>query len=442
MTLSRAQAKQLTAKIFSFSSVADVRVRVEARRTGNARFAASQPTTSGDVEEFEVHVTAVRDGRSATASGSGVSEAQIQQIVKRAEALVEVAPVDPELVAPLGPQKLPNVGGFDRKLAEWGPGQRVPIVESSIEAGRSAGVSVAGFLEHRDETHVVADKAGLFAHHRATRLSFSTTCRTRDGTGSNKRGYLSHSPAGFEAGRLVGDAAGWAMRARAPHDVKPGRYTVVLAPAAVAELLAFMLEAMDHRDAVEGRSFFAKAGGGTRLGETLFDPRVRLFSDPAQPLYPARPFADDGRPMPKVTWVEGGVLKALTASRYWAKKVAADPLPEPTSLHMEGTDQTIQQLISGVKSGIFVTRFWYSRMLEPQSILATGLTRDGTFTIHDGQIVGPIKNLRYNESPVTMLRRIKAIGRTERVGLARDRVMVLPPIVVEGFNFESVSDAV
>ncbi len=175
---------------------------------------------------------------------------------------------------------------------------------------------------------------------------------------------------------------------------------MVLEPAAVADLLAYMLFSADARQADEGRSYYSKKGGGNRLGETILDAKMQVYSDPAHPLAPTVRFDNEGLPIEKNVWVEKGVLKDLFYSRFWAEKMGKKPTAGPTNLIMDGGTSTMDDLISGVQRGVLVTRFWYIRMLDPQTILVTGLTRDGLFLIEKGKVTRPVKNLRWNESPI------------------------------------------
>ena len=200
---------------------------------------------------------------------------------------------------------------------------------------------------------------------------------------------------------------------------EPGRTPVILAPQAVADLLEFFIDSLDARQADEGRSAFSRPGGGTRVGERMFHAGVKLWSDPSDKADPAEPFDGEGRPHRKVTWVEGGELRALHTSRYWAEHQGLPDLPSPSSLHMDGGTDELEALIAGFDRGVLISRFWYSRMLEPQRLLVTGLTRDGTFFIEKGKIVEPLRNFRWNDSPLSVLAKVVALGKPQRAGLSR-----------------------
>lgn len=442
MTLSRSRAKRLTQKILNEASFGDVRVRIRETSSGHTRFARSHPTTEGDIEELQIRVTASKDGRHATATGNRLDDAALAELVREAEAMAELAPVDPEHMPPLGKTSHPRVDAFDAAVSRMGAKSRATMVEEAIAAGKGDGLEMSGFMRHAASSVVVADRAGLFGHHSGTHLSLGATARTPDGTGSAKRGFVSHSRRSFAPDSLAEETVRWALRSRSPKPVDPGRYTVVLMPDAVADIMSFFVGALDARRATEGRSYFSALGKKTRVGQKLFADAVRLWSDPGDRENPASPIADDGRAHRKTIWVEDGTLQALSTSRYWADKTAAPSIPNPNSLHMAGGADDLDTLVEGVREGILVTRFWYNRMLDPRQILVTGLTRDGTFRIEGGKIVHPVKNLRYNDSPVTLLERLVAAGKPQRAGLSTRRVVVVPPLVVEGFNFESSSDAV
>jgi predicted Zn-dependent protease len=205
-----------------------------------------------------------------------------------------------------------------------------------------------------------------------------------------------------------------------------------------------MIGDFEARSADEGRSFFTKKGGGNKLGEKLFGDKINLYSDPHHELAPGSVYSGEGLPVVRRDWIKEGVVNELAYSRFWAKKMGREPVPHPTNLIMNGGNTTIEEMIKNTKRGVLVTRFWYIRDVDPRSMLLTGLTRDGTFLIEDGKISKPVKNFRFNESPVAMLSNIEAMGRSERTTGSEvdDWPVCVPPLLVKDFNFASLSDAV
>jgi predicted Zn-dependent protease len=151
----------------------------------------------------------------------------------------------------------------------------------------------------------------------------------------------------------------------------------------------------------------------------------------------------DGLPREKTMWIDKGVVKNLSYSRFWAQKKGVTPVPGPSNIIMEGGDATLEELIKSTERGILVSRLWYIRMVDPQSLLLTGLTRDGTFYIENGKIMFPVKNFRFNESPVIMLNNLEALGKQERsISVESYRSYLIPPMKIRDFTFSSLSDAV
>jgi predicted Zn-dependent protease len=441
-TLSEKQARDITKIALASAMAPELVVTVRDRRTGNCRFAQGQPTSEGDAETLEIAVTASVQGRTATVTGNRSDKLAIQALVGEAEELAALSPVDPEHMPPLAPARSLEVAGHDAATAKLGAGERAKSIARAIEVGREQGVEIAGYLEHHEDSFAVANSAGLFAWWASTEASLSVTCRTTDGSGSGWAGALGHRAKLLDAEALTRTAAEKADMSREPESLAPGKRLVVLEAQAVADLLGFFVSALDARSADEGRSAFSHPDGGNRIGEQLFDPRITIRSNPADPQHPARPFTGEGEPQRVIDWVEGGMLRNLVYSRYWADKAKQKSTPRPSSIHMQGEDIDLLDLIRAIdEPAVLVTRFWYNRMVEPRTILATGLTRDGTFVVDKGRITKAIKNFRYNDSPLTLLKNVVAFGRPQRV-MSGGTAMIVPPLVVKDFNFASSSDAV
>ncbi len=344
--------------------------------------------------------------------------------------------------------------GFSDRTANLTPEARALAAQSVLGAPEVSQnqLAVAGFLQANAGVSAIATSRGLFAYHPESDVTLSATARTPDGTGS---GYASRGSTDWRSidPKSLGErAARKAVASRNPQAVEPGQYTVVLEPQAVADVLPLLIGAMGARAADEGRSAFAKRGGGTKVGERVVDERVTIYSDPTDPELLTQPFDNEGMPVTRTVWVENGVLKNLAYTRYWAQKQNTTPMGGAGAvggfgggggrafggIKMVGGSESLDQLIAGTDRGILVTRFWYIRALDPRTVLYTGLTRDGTFLIEKGKITRSIKNFRWNESPLFMLNKLDALGRAEQVRAG----LVVPAIRVRDFTFTSLSDAV
>ncbi|HVI03803.1 MAG TPA: metallopeptidase TldD-related protein [Enhygromyxa sp.] len=449
-TISERDAKTIVNTVLNAAMVPEVVVSVRHRSAGNLRFARNQATTEGDVETFEISVTASIQGRSATAVGNRTDKPALEALMAEAEELAALSPVDPEHMAPVGKSLYLQVAGHDKSTAKLDAKSRAAAVGKAIATADADDVELAGFFEHHEQSFAVATSAGAFGYWPSTAATMTTTCRTRDQSGSGWAGAENHRAADLDAEALTQLAAEKADISRAPQTLAPGKQLVILESQAVGDLLEFLIEALDARAADEGRSWFSHPDGGARIGEELFHTSITLRSNPADPQHPAAPFTAEGEAHKVVDWIRDGVLTSLPSSRYWFSQGAAKgastsggaALPEPSSVLLDGADVDLLELVRAIDRGVLVTRFWYNRTLDPRTILATGLTRDGTFLVEQGKITTAIKNFRYNESPVTMLQNVLALGRPQRIVTRGGRVMVVPPMVVKDFNFASLSDAV
>jgi predicted Zn-dependent protease len=261
--------------------------------------------------------------------------------------------------------------------------------------------------------------------------------RTEDGTGSGFVERDENDIDRFDGAAASAIAVEKALASREARAIEPGKYTVIMEPTAAVELLQPLVYSLEARRADEGRSPLSKQGGGTRLGEKLIDEAVTIWSDPTHPDVPTAPWGGDGRPYERTTWFEKGVVRNLFYSRYWAEKQGKPATPAPPNFIMDGGTGSVEDLIRDTARGVLVTRFWYIRYVDPQTLLLTGLTRDGTFYIEDGRIKHAVKNFRFNESPIIMLNNLDALGRPFRV-----RGSLVPPLRIRDFTFTSLSDAV
>jgi predicted Zn-dependent protease len=198
-----------------------------------------------------------------------------------------------------------------------------------------------------------------------------------------------------------------------------------------------MMSNFNARTADEGRSFLSKPGGKNKLNEKIVDERVTIYTDPLDANLPGSTWNDEGLPVTRTEWIKDGIVKKLYYDRFWAREKGTQPVAFPSAIIMQGGSASLDELIKGTERGVLVTRLWYIRTVDPQTLLYTGLTRDGTFYIENGQIKYPVKNFRFNESPVIMLNNLEALGKAERVD-----GNLIPPLKIRDFTFTSLSDAV
>jgi predicted Zn-dependent protease len=441
--LTEAEAKTLLQKVISYSKADECEVNLSGEERGNIRYARNEVSTSGNKINQNLVVQSSFGKRVGVATIDEFDDASLEKVVRRAEELARLAPENPEAMPVLGPQTYLKSNGFFASTANLTADARADMVAKSLDLTRKANLTAAGFMEDYRGYQAMMNSKGLFAYYASTNVNFSLTVRTPDGKGSGyvARGYSDVAKLDTAAAtRIAMQKAAASVDARA---LEPGKYTVILEPTAAAVLLEQLAFGIDARSADEGRSFMSKPSGKTKLGEKMVDPRVTLYSDPTHPDLPASPWSGDGMPQIKRMWIEKGVVKNLAYSRYWAQKQGKQPVPFPNNMIMEGGTASLEDLIKGTTRGILVTKLWYIREVDPQTLLLTGLTRDGTFLIENGKIKHAVKNFRFNESPVIMLNNLEQLGRPERVvSTESDGNYLFPPMKIREFTFSSLSDAV
>ena len=381
--------------------------------------------------------------KTGTASINEFDDASLEKVVRRSEELAQLSPENPEYMPPLEPQNYKDSITYVPATAAVTPDIRAEAVGKSIGVSKEAKLEAAGYIENTTSFDAIHNSKGLFAYNTATDVIFSITNRNASGTGSGyaARGFNDIRKLDtYSATKVAATKANASVGAKA---IEPGKYTVILEPVAALYMLENLFRGLDARSADEGRSFMSKPGGGNRLGEQLMDKQVTLYSDPFHPELPSVTWNREGMPLEKMNWIEKGVVKNLSYSRFWAQKQNVKPVPQPPNMIMEGGTASLDDLIKSTEKGILVSRLWYIRMVDPQTLLLTGLTRDGTFYIENGQVKYPIKNFRFNESPVIMLNNLEAMGKPERsISVESYRSYLVPPLKVRDFTFTSLSDAV
>ncbi|MCD9029239.1 TldD/PmbA family protein [Luteimonas sp. BDR2-5] len=438
-----AQAREILEKTVALSTADECTATLSGAVDGNIRFALNNVSTSGLVSNAELAVQVAFGKRVGTASINAFDDASLQSVVRRAEDLARLAPENPEFLPAIGRQAYRPSPTFSESTAAITPEFRANVAAGSIGPCRAEQLIAAGFLDDGKRFVAFANSNGNFGYQQATSFNYTCTVRTEDGRGSGWVGRNLKDASEFDAGRDVRIAMRKASDSADAQALEPGKYTVILEPAAAAGLISFMMRFFDARTADEGRSFLSKRGGGNKLGEQVYDPRVNIVADPWHPEAAVMPWDGEGLPREKMAIIENGRIANLDYSRFWAQQQGKRAVGRPGNLLMSGGEASTADLIRGTDRGILVTRTWYIRMVDPQTVLLTGLTRDGTFYIENGEIKYPLKNFRFNESPVIMLNNIDELGRPVRVGGDESSmVMMLPPMRLRDFTFTSLSDAV
>ncbi len=461
--MSTPTAQQLVERALA-ASTADGQVAfVVESSEANLRWASNSLTTNGSMRSRQVVVVSFVDGGAGMAAGtvSRSGTPDVADLVAASEqAARDAGPA--EDAVPLIAEAPPGAGDWDAEPASTSIhvfDEFAPALGQAFGEARDRGDLLFGFAEHAVTTTYLGSSTGL-------RL------RTDQPTG---RVELNGKDAGFGRSVWTGvgtrdfrdvDVAGLAAEverrmawSRRQVELPAGRYETVLPPSAVSDLMIYLYWTMEARDADEGRNVFARTGGGNRIGERLTALPLTLRSDPAAPGLETAPFQvvgassgtasvfDNGMATPAVEWISGGTLANLVRPRAWALKTTAPATAAVDNLILEDPTATtdVPGMIAATDRGLLLTCLWYIREVDPQTLLLTGLTRDGVFLVEGGEVTGAVNNFRFNESPVDLLGRVTEAGRTERT-LPREwndwfTRAAMPPLRVPDFNMSSVSPA-
>jgi predicted Zn-dependent protease len=436
------QAKAILDKAIGASKADQCVATLSGSSGGNIRYALNGVSTSGHVSDADLAVEVAFGKRIGTATTNRFDDGAIADVVRRAEELAKFAPENPEFVPAPGKQDYTASAAFAGKTAAITPQYRAQVAAACIEPCRRDGLVAAGFFADAQTFSAIANSRGNFGYQKSSAMDFTCTVRTEDGRGSGWVARNLLDVAKFDAQSEIRSAIAHAKASVDAKALEPGKYTVVFEPQALAPLMLYL--GFDAREADEGRSPLSRKGGGNRAGERVFGDAVTLYSDPWDSEVPVLPWDDEGVARQRIPIVTRGKVESLQYSRYWAQQQGTKATGQMGNLVMAGTDQSTMDLVRGTRRGLLVTHTHYVNVADPQSLLLTGLTRDGTFYIEDGEIKHPVRNFRFLESVVVMLNNVEAIGRPERLltMYAPQFPLRLPPLRVRDFTFTSLSDAV
>jgi predicted Zn-dependent protease len=439
--------------------------------SANLRWAGNTLTTNGVARSRQLTVIAISRGRDGTSAGvvsrAGVSDEMVADVVAEAEhaaaqgsaaedagPLVTTAAAGPLAAAgstawaePPSGTEIGIFGGFAGELGD------------AFGAAAAGGRRLYGFAEHSVASTFLGTSAGLRLRHDQQTGKVELNAKSADLTrsawaGTGTLDFTDVDVAALEAG--LAQRIGWAERRI---ELPAGRYETLLPPSAMADLMIYLYWSAGAKDALDGRSVFSKPGGGTRVGEQLSSLPLTLRSSPAEPGLQTAPFViayassressvfDNGLPLQPTDWISAGDLAALTQTRHSAQLsgLAVTPPIGNLILQAPGGTASLADMIAGTRRGLLLTCLWYVREVDPQTLLLTGLARDGVYLVENGEVAGAVNNFRFNESPVGMLDRIAEVGATART-LPREwsdyfTRAAMPPVRVDGFNMSSVSQA-
>ena len=461
--MSRVTPQELVEKCLAASTADDQITFVVESSEANLRWAGNSLTTNGSMRSRRVVVVSFVDGGAGMAAGTvtRTGTPDVAELVAASEqAARDAGPA--EDAVPLISDAPPGVGDWEAPAAETSIevfADFAPDLGQAFGEARDRDERLYGFAEHGMATTFLGSSTGLRLRHDQPSGRVELNGKSPDFSrsvwaGVGTRDFRDVSVAGLAAD--VERKMGWSRRTV---ELPAGRYETLLPPSAVSDLMIYLYWTMEARDADEGRNVFAKQGGGNRVGERLAALPLTLRSDPYAPGLESAPFQvvgassgtasvfDNGMAAPAVDWIAEGTLANLIRPRAWALRTTAPATAAVDNLILEDPTASVstEEMLAATDRGLFLTTLWYIREVDPQTLLLTGLTRDGVFLVEGGEVTGAVNNFRFNESPVDLLGRAVQAGLTERT-LPREwndwfTRCAMPALRVPDFNMSSVSPA-
>ncbi|HKV05857.1 MAG TPA: TldD/PmbA family protein [Candidatus Acidoferrales bacterium] len=438
-----AELERIAERVLKLSEADETEVDVAAASDALTRFANNTIHQNVAEKTLAISVRAVVDGRTARASTNKTDDESLRKAAATAMSLARNEPENPDLLPMLRAQHYQKVARFFPATAAATPLDRARAVTRVCKVAGKNKQTAAGIFSSGSSRSVMANSRGLFAHHEQTRSEFSVTILEANSSGWAK----SNSPdiRRIDPEALAEKASRTAAGSRAPRDLPPGRYTTILEPSAVLDLVGFLFYDFAGTAVLDKRSCLTG-----RLGKKIFGENITIWDDAYHPLQSGLPYDGEGLPRQKVLLVDRGVPKNLVYSRATAKKMKTKPtghgfsLPNeygeaPMNLVFAGGDKPLDEMIRTTGRGILVTRLWYIREVDPYEKILTGMTRDGTFLIENGRVAGGIRNFRFNQSVIEMLANVEMLGPAVRAAGEESFEMVVPPMKVRDFHFSEVT---
>jgi predicted Zn-dependent protease len=441
------------------ASVSDVEVTVQGGRSALTRFANNAITQNVSEEGCEVSVRVQMGGRTARATTNRLDEESLRRVVREAEALARVQEEDGELLPMLRTAEQGSAVEVDRtceETAAMGAGERADEVAAMVKIAEREGLNAAGTYSCGESFEALFNSHGVSRWHRQTLAEASVTMQAEDSSGWQKQNYTSAKR--LDARRLAEIAAEKAVRSARPVELEPGKYTVILEPAAVVDLIGFLAADFSGLALLEQRSCL-----NGRLGTKLFGENISIVDDVSHEGQTGPGWDGEGVARQRLTLVENGVVRQVALARGTAARVGKSALAEELanplatghgfSLPNEGGEaavnivfkvaaaeqKTVEEMIAATERGLLVTRLWYIREVDAFEKIVTGMTRDGTFLVENGRVGSGIRNFRFNQSAVQMLGQVLDLGRPARACGEEAFDMVAPAMRVQGFNFTEVT---
>jgi predicted Zn-dependent protease len=429
-----------------------IEATIDASNVSTSRFANNGMTQNQSPDTVRISVRVQNGGKQARLSTDVLTPAGLKALVDNAVTAASLLEPDKDMLPMPAPEQrgtVRSVNRFDATTAEFTPQQRADAIAKMVGIAKERGLISAGVMSTGAEVTAIGNSQGLFRYHRQTTAEASVTMKHVDHeTHSESTGWAkAQSPrvADISVDAMAKSAADKAIASANPVELPPGKYTVILEPAAVLDLLGYLWYQFSGTSHIDKLSCFLN-----KVGQQVLGQNINVTDDAYHALQSGAPFDGEGMQRQVVHLIEHGVVSQLVHGRRSAKEMGvpatghglAEPSPEgevPENIVMAGGTASLDDMIRNSDRAILLTRVWYVREVDPTKMIVTGMTRDGTFLVENGAIKSGIKNFRFNEGLIAMLNNVQALGPSVRTAAAEGGSNVVPAMKVSDFNFASVT---
>lgn len=440
--LSDEESRKITDKIIRYAHPRQVEVLLSSHSLALTRYADSIITQNvSEYNLLDVVIKLVKAGKISKISINQTDKASLKQAIKNCNYFVPALGTELGLVSN---QKYAAVNAYSDQTASVSPTHRASVINEAVDIAKNSGLNISGAFSNESSAVTLANSKGLFGYYPSSSATFTCTALTGDSSGKTAKFTLDVSQ--INSAQLAKVAVEKAIKSKNPVALDAGKYTVILEPAAVVEFLFFMsFRGFGALSFQEGRSFMSG-----KIGQKVMGDNISIIENPYHPDIQGMPFDFEGMPRQKVVLIENGIARNVVYDRLTAKKDKVQSTghalpqpnpagPMPSSLILAPGESSVDEMIKSTKRGILISEFHYTNLIDPMKLTLTGMTRNGTFLIEDGEITKGIKNMRFTDSILRLLSNVELISHETKLhqGFFGGGGFIVPALKINDFNFSS-----
>lgn len=441
--MTRGEAQKILEKILSSSSADETFASLTETNDSFQPFSSNQLSPAGIRRLRQFTITVRKGDHVGSFTSNKFDDESIKSAVTAVEAIaLNYPPLQPALSFP-GKQEITGTPLFKQSnesiSAEW----RIRVVKKFIEQARQKNLLAHGNVTTADTVNAVMSSKGLFTFQPSSTAYARLRVISANGRRSGFAEQWNYDVKRLDIDAIASRAISYCTEASTVHEIKPAKYDVVLAPSVVADFLFILMQQFNQQSILDKQSFLRKMDGSDHIGTKMFGENITVSSDPYSQTLPSFPFSAEGEKITAQTWIKNGVINEIVRPRAIAQQEERSSIPFPTNIIFEGGTDSFEDLIKKTSNAVLITNVSNLQIADPTNCLLTGVTRDGLFQIEEGKITNALKNIRFSETPVYMLKAADILSKSEQAsGRYSTFPMLVPAIKMIGFQFIAPTELV